>query len=57
VVALRDEYRARIEEAEEADAKLIATVRDKMLGTRPSERNRSLIGIAISEVRSRTSLR
>lgn len=57
VVALQAKFRARIKEGEMADSKLIGIVRDKMLGTRPSEPGGSLIGKVIFTMRSRTSLR
>lgn len=57
VATLQAEFRAKIEEAEQADAKLINIVRDKMLGTRPLDSNHSLIGKVVYTVRSRTSLR
>jgi hypothetical protein len=56
-VALGAEVRERNDKAERADARLINLVRDRMLGTRPSDSNRRLIGMAIYEVRSRRSLR
>jgi hypothetical protein len=56
-VALQATFRARINEAEMADSRLIGIVRDKMLGTRPPERGHSLIGEVIFVVRSRASLR
>lgn len=57
VVVLQKQFRARIEEAEKADANLIGLVRDKMLGAPPLEPGGSLIGKVLFTARSRTSLR
>lgn len=57
VAALQSEFLKRVDEAERADAGVIAIVRDKMLGVRPSDTNGSLIGKVIFEVKSRQSLR
>jgi hypothetical protein len=57
VAALGEEFRTNIKEAEKADAALIATVRDKMLGARPPEPGGSLLGKVIFVAKSHASLR
>ena len=56
-LALQSEFQKRVDEAKRTDSELIAIVRDKMLGTRLPDANRSLIGKLTFEVRSRQSLR
>jgi hypothetical protein len=57
VAALSENFGSESRKQKLAGSRVIGIVRDKMLGTRPSDTNGSLIGKAIFALQSRQSLR